>query len=248
VIGSAVVYAGLVAAFVGLIAVLRPIAMLGLATRGRGGALLLVGVGLVAIGLAVPVREKRVERPTTHLDSLVPVHQFDELHSTHVAALPDQVYRAIRDVTPREILFFQTLTRIRRLGRSGPESMLNAPDDKPIFDVATRSGVIVLADDRPREIVIGTVLLAPAGWKRSPTMTPDEFKSLTSPGYAVAALNFLIAPDGSGGTRLSTETRVFAADTRSRRVFARYWRLIYPGSALIRRAWLRAIRKRAEGA
>ncbi|HYW41393.1 MAG TPA: hypothetical protein VE959_00970 [Bryobacteraceae bacterium] len=29
--------------------------------------------------------------------------------------------------------------------------------------------------------------------------------------------------------------------------FAAYWRMIYPGSALIRRMWLRAIKRRAEG-
>lgn len=32
------------------------------------------------------------------------------------------------------------------------------------------------------------------------------------------------------------------------RSFRRYWRLIYPGSAAIRMAWLRAIRRRAERA
>ena len=32
----------------------------------------------------------------------------------------------------------------------------------------------------------------------------------------------------------------------ARRSFRRYWRVIYPGSAAIRLAWLRAIRRRAE--
>ena len=245
-IGSAVVYAGLVAAFIGFIAVIRPISMLGLCTRGRGGALVLFGIGLIAVGFALPVREKRIERATTQLDSLVPVYQFDELHSTRVAAPPERVYRAIREVTPREILLFQTLTRIRRLGRSGRESILNAPDDKPILDVATRTGFLTLADDAPREIVIGTIVVAPDGWRRSEATTPEAFTALKGPGFAVAGMNFLITPDGSGGSVVSTETRVFATDARSSRIFARYWRAIYPGSALIRRAWLRGIRIRAE--
>jgi hypothetical protein len=41
---------------------------------------------------------------------------------------------------------------------------------------------------------------------------------------------------------------VFATDPASCRRFAVYWRVIYPGSALIRRMWLRAIRLRAERA
>ena len=44
----------------------------------------------------------------------------------------------------------------------------------------------------------------------------------------------------------STETRVFATDDSARRRFAAFWRVIYPGSALIRRMWLRAIQRRAE--
>ena len=44
---------------------------------------------------------------------------------------------------------------------------------------------------------------------------------------------------------LSTATRVFANSAAARRRFARYWRIIYPGSALIRRMWLRAVERRA---
>jgi hypothetical protein len=44
---------------------------------------------------------------------------------------------------------------------------------------------------------------------------------------------------------VSTETRVFATSPAARRRFAAYWRVIYPGSAIIRRSWLRAIRHRA---
>ena len=60
-------------------------------------------------------------------------------------------------------------------------------------------------------------------------------------------MNFLIAPDGAGGSLLSTEARVFATDRRTVRRFAKYWRIIRPGSGFIRRMWLRAIQVRAEG-
>jgi hypothetical protein len=58
-------------------------------------------------------------------------------------------------------------------------------------------------------------------------------------------MNFRVTPDGAGGSMVSTETRVFASDASARRRFAAYWRLIYPGSATIRRMWLRAIERRA---
>ena len=60
-------------------------------------------------------------------------------------------------------------------------------------------------------------------------------------------MNFRMEDEGGGWTRLTTETRIYATDASARRRFAAYWRLIYPGSALIRRTWLRAIRERAEG-
>ncbi len=47
---------------------------------------------------------------------------------------------------------------------------------------------------------------------------------------------------------VTAETRVYATDASARRRFARYWRVIYPGSALIRRRWLRAMKRRAEAA
>jgi hypothetical protein len=45
---------------------------------------------------------------------------------------------------------------------------------------------------------------------------------------------------------VTTETRVFATDAAARRSFGLYWAFIYPGSALIRHGWLRAIKLRAE--
>lgn len=59
-------------------------------------------------------------------------------------------------------------------------------------------------------------------------------------------MNFFMEDAGGGWTRLTTETRVHATDLKSRRRFAAYWRTIYPGSALIRVMWLRAIKARAE--
>jgi hypothetical protein len=65
-------------------------------------------------------------------------------------------------------------------------------------------------------------------------------------GLCLIAMNFLVRPNGPRGSVVSTATRVFATDPEARRTFATYWRVIYPGSAIIRRSWLRAIRQRAE--
>lgn len=53
-------------------------------------------------------------------------------------------------------------------------------------------------------------------------------------------MNFRLEDAGNGETLLTTETRVHATDLSVQKKFASYWRVIYPGSALIRVMWLRA--------
>ena len=179
----------------------------------------------------------------TRLDEFMPVWQFRERHARRIAAPPARVFEAIKNVRANEILFFKTLTWIRRGGRRTSESILNAGDTAPLLEVATRNGFIYLADDAPRELVVGTMVIAPPGVDCA--LTPETFKTALAPGFALAAMNFLVTPDGQGSSLVSTETRVFANNASARRRFARYWRIIYPGSALIRRMWLRAVARRA---
>ena len=195
--------------------------------------------------LASPISERRVARAETRLDELMPVWQFGEYHSIEVAAPPARAYEAMRAVTADEIRLFRTLTWIRRGGRQLPESILNAGKDKPLIDVATQSGFVTLAEDPSRELVIGTVVKRPAGARVA--LDRAAFTTRLPPGYALAAMNFRVTPNSSGGSTVSTETRVYANSDAAARSFARYWRVIYPGSALIRRMWLRAIQERAEG-
>ncbi len=245
-LGSVFVYGGLIAAFVGAAMLIKPARRMGFPSRRRALAALGTGFALIAIGWVLPARESRVLQPRTHLDRVTPVWQFAEYHTVHIAAPPARVDQAIRQVTADEIRLFRALTWIRRLGRSGPESILNAPWRTPLLDVALRGGFKLLADEPGREIVIGTVVIAPPE-VRGGALRPQAFAVLGSrPGFAIATMNFLLQPDGAGATILSTETRVRATDPASTRAFARYWRVIYPESALIRRMWLRAIRLRAE--
>jgi len=183
---------------------------------------------LSIVALAWPVRDEHASASVTDLDRVMPDWQFAEHHAMPVAAPPERVFAAIGEVTPREILLFRTLTTLRRLGRSAPANILNAPENEPILHLATRTSFRYLANDPPREVVVGTIIIPPRA--------------------AVAAMNFLVIPDGHGGSLLSTETRVVARTPDARRRFSRYWRVILPGSDIIRRMWLRAIKNRAERA
>jgi hypothetical protein len=209
------------------------------------GVAIAAGVLLVLVAWSLPVREVQAAG-ITRLDDILPRYQFYEHHERYIDATPAQVWRALHEVRASDIRLFRTLTTIRRLGRPGPEDILNAPEHLPILDVALGTGFVRLANEPERELVIGTTVIAPQG--AAVPRTADEFRTLTHRGFAVGAMNFRIEPDPRGGSLLATDTRVFATDPASRRRFARYWSMIYPGSALIRREWLRAIAKGAQRA
>ena len=247
-IGTILVYAALAAMFLGAASIARPLRVIRIANRPYSVAVLLCGVVTFLIGISLPAPEKKIAAPTTLLDDFVPAYQFAEFHTIRIAAPRERAFAAILDVTANEITLFRTLTWIRRFGRPGRESILNPPPHEPLLAVAMRSGFMKLGEERDREIVLGTLVAAPAGWQwnKDKKPTPEDFKALRAPGIALVAINFRIADASNGKTVVATETRVYATDPSAARKFAAYWRTIYPGSALIRVMWLRAIRYRAE--
>lgn len=244
-LASLVVYSGFTIALAGAILFVKPVRWRSVRKRRHGLSVVGAGVLVAGIGIVLPSPETRVSRVETRLDEFAPAWQFREFHAIRITAPPERAFDAIRLVRADEILLFRTLTWIRRGGRPLPEGILNAGDREPLIDVATRSGFVRLADESPRELVIGNVVMAPPGTRG--TLTPQVFQKPLPPGFALATMNFLVTPDGGSGSLVSTETRVFANSPSARRRFAAYWRVIYPGSAIIRRMWLRAIARRAAG-
>ena len=240
------VYAGFIVTLVGGACVVKPLAFLHVATRLQGGAILLAGFVVTAVSLLLPAGETRVGKVRSRLDEFAPAYQFSEYHAARIEASCPRTYQALKATTAGEIFLFRTLTWIRRGGRPNKESILNAPEQQPLLDVATRTSFLLLAEEPGREYVVGTVVAAPAGTRFKEMPTPDDYKKLGGPGFAKASMNFLLEDAGPGACTVTTETRVYATDAASRRRFAAYWRVIYPGSSLIRAMWLRAIKRRAE--
>ena len=250
---SILLYSGLALLALGSVSFARPMAFLGIATRLH--ALAVFGTGFVgaAIALLLPPPSSRAgARAPARIEELLREFQFEEFHERFVRASPERVFEAIRDVPAADIRLFRLLTWIRspRLpGTVAPESILNPPANEPILATALKSGFVLLSEEKDREIVLGTFALRPRGTRvavpNDPVETARRFASLADPGYAKAVMNFRIEPS-DGGCRLTTETRIYATDSATARAFARYWRAIHPGSALLRHTWLAAIAARAE--
>jgi hypothetical protein len=245
-LASAFAYLGLLVSFVGFVSLLIPQRRARGFTRRRGALVTLSGLATVVTFLLLPSREYRTVRAATRLDEFMPVWQFREYHERRIAAPAAAVFEANKRVRPDEIFLFRTLIWLRSGGQPPPQRIQDAARRyESLVDIATHSTFISLADDPPRELVLGTVVGWPPGPR--PAITPELFREPLPPGYALATINFLVTPDAAGGSLASTETRVFANCPAARRRFAAYWRLIYPGSALIRRMSLRAVERRATG-
>lgn len=232
--GGLLLYLSLIGAAAGAASLLKPLRFLRIRTRKRG--LLVLGLGLLGftVGVYLPVSETRVQTVRTRLDEFAPVFQFGEFHTIPVSASKDRVYAAIREVTPEEVRFFRTLTWLR---------FLSTPERRPILESFTAGAFLLLADDPGREIVIGRA----GDGRTARKLTADEFKALHQAPLIKIAMNFRIQEVDATHCVLTTETRVYATGTHALHGFAAYWRMIYPGSSLIRSMWLRAIKLRAEG-
>lgn len=170
------------------------------------------------------------------LDDWLPVYEFSERHQIVCRASPAQTWRALHEANLADARLARALLALRGLG----------PPPQLTLDALIANGFAVLVEHPERELVMG---LAGRFW--TPTggrIATDAaaFRGPIPPGSARVAWNFLAEPRADGSTLLCTETRIACADASARRRFRAYWFVIRPGSGLIRRAILRAIRADAE--
>jgi hypothetical protein len=169
-------------------------------------------------------------RSSTLLSEVLPEYDFRERHARRIDAPPDRVFAAVRELSADDTPAVRLLFRLRGL---------RGETTSPIFDQMERFGFEVVAEEPGRELVVVAI---GQPWKLRGGARPRgvDFRTFAEPGYAKMALNWRLE-DGT----LSTETRVQLTDANARRSFRRYWLVIRPFSGLIRRAWLRAIARRA---
>lgn len=180
------------------------------------------------------------------LDEIEPVWDVHEYHETRVAAPPSAVWTAALALPADASRLMRGLMALRELpGRLGGRGRTARPRGG-LLEAMQREGFTLLAERPGAEIVLG---LAGRFWRLVPDRARlggrEDFERYAEPGSARASIDFRVAPLGGGGTRLSTETRVRCFGDATRK-FRRYWRVIGPFSAWIRRDMLRLIKARAE--
>lgn len=240
---SVLVYSGIVAFLGGLLSVLAPPRWLGFSRRYQGPLTgVLAGVALFGAGWLWPVPTFTTPAPATRLDAFMPVYHFEERHEILIDAPVERVRAALDQVSFADIGVMKTLGRIRNAFVGGGRAV--AAPVKPIVATVqdSRSGFFLL-DDTPREFVFG---LAGQPWNNAAVrLAPAEFRTWSQAEQIKVAASFRIEDAGTGRTRVITETRIAASDPRASSKMAKYWALVYPGSGLVRRSLLKAVRARA---
>jgi len=242
---SVLAYSGIVALLCGLVSGLAPPRWLGFSRRFQGpltGAL--VGAILFAAGWYWPPGAFDTPSPATRLDAFMPEYNFHERHEIAIQAPPDRVRAALDHVSWADIGVMETLGRIRSIAMGGSAARGGLPPT-PIVDSVRdpRSGFFLL-DDTSHEFVFG---LAGQPWNNAAIrLTAAEFRTWAKPGNIKVAANFLIQAAGDNRSLVATETRIAGCDAASRKKMAQYWALVYPGSGMVRRSLLEAVRRRAE--
>lgn len=188
-------------------------------------------------------------RTRTLLDLVMPVYHFRGGAKVSVKATPQEVLRALEEVTLGEMPVAYAIGTLRYL----PGRLLGK--QKPVEDELTRPFLTVamplrLGEDPGREIVIGSVGTFHNMLDQQFVDLPDlfTFTRFNDGAYQKLAINFRAIPEPDGiHTTLVSDHRTLALSAASRRKFALYWYLLVRwGSNFMLGQLLKAVKRRAE--
>lgn len=187
-------------------------------------------------------------RQRTLLDLMMPDYHFRGGAKVSVEATPEEVLRALEEVTLAEIPLASAIGAIRYLpgrilGKRRPVDALT----RTFFEAAMP---LRLGEDPGREIVIGGAGKFHNLIDRQFADLPDlfTFTRFNDADYQKLAIAFRAVPEPAGTrTMLISEHRTLALSPASRRTFALSWFLLVGwGGNFILRQLLKAVRRRVE--
>lgn len=186
------------------------------------------------------------------IDEFLPIYAAVERHSLTVTAPPAIVYAAIQSADLAQARPVRMLLALRALpgallaGGAGLRQLRASARARITLREFERTGFAILAEDPPREILIGLVgaFWRPRGGLRRTNAM--HFRGTQEPRTVRAAWNFAVEERDHARVLLSTETRVQPADRGSAWRFRLYWLVVRPFSGLTRRYMLHAIKAEAE--
>ena len=174
----------------------------------------------------------------TLLDGIVPTWTDRTVHGRAVAASPERVAEAMRDTTLDDAGIASLLVALRTGGRSRGHGL-------PLVQTGDFESGFVKLGESASEVCFGFIGRPwPGGAPERAPADAAAFAGAEALDAVKVAISIRCAP-ADYGTLLLTETRIVVGPL-AERPFGLYWRLVKPGSNLVRTSILRAIARRAE--
>jgi hypothetical protein len=190
------------------------------------------------------MRQRHSDESDALLDRFMPGYDVVERHRIRIDAPAAVAFAAACE----QDLFRSGLSRAifaareRLLGSTPNQGSLH----RGLIEEVKSLGWGVLAEIPDREIVMGAVTKP---WEANvvfQALPPAEFTALAAPDRVKIAWTLRVDPILPSTCMFTTETRAAGTDRGARARFLRYWALVSPGVALIRRLSLRPLKREAE--
>jgi len=178
------------------------------------------------------------------LDGFIPDPAMRHRHQTAVHAPAAFVLESARTFDLRSAPLVRAIFRLRAMILGAKAS--GTDWSRGFVEELLRMGWGILAEEKDRWIVAGTVCQP---WQADVVMRPippDQFAAYSEPGQVKIIWTLEADPLDDARCRFSTETRAVGTDADARARFRRYYRRLGVGMLLIRWLLLPAVRREAE--
>lgn len=241
---------GVILTITGAISLVYPLAFLFISTRISAIVVVLVGLVISAVSLLFPVKIRHSRTTDQILDSLLPDFSFNEYHEVSIQASPEKIKQVLQVIGVKDIPAARLLMKIRGIADEEVDLSDRASNNSVGSDTISTPDFnffVVAPDEWITVMILKSVIVSNNANKPAPPeiSTLEQFVSFNEPGYVKVAVNFRFNRITDKETMLTTETRNNGITRKDNRTFGYYWRIIYPGSAIIRRVWLDTVKKKA---
>ncbi len=242
---------GAILALAGASSLVEPLAFLFISSRA-GAACVLAGGVVISIGsLLWPVPAKKSHTTDQQIDDLLPIYSFNELHTVRIKTSAEKIKNTLHETGVKDIPVIHLLMKIRGIADENVDMSDRASKSicgTDTFETPDFNFFVLAPEEFVTLMILKTSMLRKDASSAPPpeVNSTKEFLEFGKPGYVKVAMNFRFEPLADGETLVSTETRVHGTGRGDSQRFGRYWRIIYPGSAIIRRVWLDTIKRKAE--
>jgi hypothetical protein len=216
----------------------------GAAAAAAVGYAACAGTAWTRFGHAAGPRTKDEADPL--LDGFMPIYDVVERHHIRVDAPAAITLGVARDMNVFDSCVVRAIFKGRELFLGAAPQPQGVALPPGLVPAALRLGWGVLSDEADREIVLGAVTRP---WEPNPVfhdLLPRDFAAFAEPGFVKIVWTLRADPLDDGTCVFRTETRAAATDVEARAKFRRYWALVSPGVALIRRMMLEPVKVESE--